>query len=116
VRIFERTPPGQQEPGPVLQQGVDRESEARAIVERARGTRRPTPRWLWIVAAVVTAVLVAAFGIGILFGGTGGTQGSHGPTQTGGGGGRGYGIGLMIGLGAGIPIGYAIAMSRRDRQ
>jgi len=93
---------------------VDRETEARAIVERARGTRRPTPRWVWIAACVVTAICVGAFAIGMLVGGTSGKPFPHGPPQEGGVGG--YWIGMMIGVGVGVPIGYAIAMSRRDRE
>jgi hypothetical protein len=113
VRIFERTPPGQQEVGPVLQEGVDRESEARAIVERARGARRQTPRWLWITALTVAAICLGAFAIGMLFAGTGDAT-PHAPpreipTSR-------FAIGLMIGVGLGIPIGIAIASRRRDRE
>ena len=42
---------------------MDREAEARAIVERARGERTRTPRWLWIIALVTSVVSVGALAI-----------------------------------------------------
>jgi hypothetical protein len=43
---------------------VGRDDDIRAIIDRARQTRRPLPRWLWLAAAVVVAIsLVAAASI-----------------------------------------------------
>ena len=43
---------------------MGRDEDIRAIIDRARQTRRPLPRWLWLAAAVVVAIsLVAAVAI-----------------------------------------------------
>jgi hypothetical protein len=43
---------------------VGRDDDIRAIIDRARQTRRPLPRWLWLAAAVVVVIsLVAAVSI-----------------------------------------------------
>lgn len=39
---------------------MSRDDEIRSILERARQTRRPLPRWLWLAAAVVVAITVVA--------------------------------------------------------
>ena len=43
---------------------MGRDDDIQAIISRARQTRRPLPRWLWLAAAVVVAIcLVAAASI-----------------------------------------------------
>jgi len=39
---------------------VGRDEDIRAIIDRARQTRRPLPRWLWLAAAVVVAISIVA--------------------------------------------------------
>ena len=45
---------------------MDREQEARAIVDEARKTRKQPSRELWIAALVVSAICVGALVIGYL--------------------------------------------------
>jgi hypothetical protein len=44
---------------------VDREAAAREILEAAKRTRKPTPRWLWTWAIIVSIVCLGALIIGI---------------------------------------------------
>ena len=39
---------------------MGRDEDIRAIIARARQTRRPLPRWLWLAAAVVVAICIVA--------------------------------------------------------
>lgn len=45
---------------------VTRDDDIAAIVELGRRTRRPTPRWLWIAAAIVGVVCATGFAIVLL--------------------------------------------------
>jgi hypothetical protein len=88
-----------------------REQAIEAIIEAARRTRTPTPRWLWILAAVIGIGCAAAFVIALVSGGDGT---SHPPPAARGNTGVGFASGIAIGLAAGIAIGYAIARQVRD--
>ncbi|MGE5184184.1 MAG: hypothetical protein ACM31C_19075 [Acidobacteriota bacterium] len=94
---------------------MDREAEARAIVERARAARRPTPRWLWTAAIVVSLVCVGSLVIGYLLGGRTSEAPRIGrPVADVSGGLGGFGIGLVVGIAVGIALGSVIALRRRD--
>ncbi len=96
---------------------MDREAKARAIVEQAKRTRRPTPRWLWIAAIAVSLVCIGALAIGLVVGGgPRPSRRAHGELPEASAGGSGFGTGLLLGVGAGIAVGSAIALRRRDRE
>lgn len=80
-----------------------------AIAATARQVRKPTPRWLWIVAGVLGVGGLVAFAV-VMFGAsdTSGPAADVGGARAGGG----FGAGLVVGLVAGIAIGVAIARQR----
>jgi hypothetical protein len=80
-----------------------------AIAATARQVRRPTPRWVWIMAVVLGLGGLVAFAV-VMFG----ASDASGPAAEVGGAraGGGFGAGLVIGLVAGIAIGVAIARQR----
>jgi hypothetical protein len=86
------------------------DDEVEAILEHGRRTRRPTPRGLWIAAAIVGLVCAAGF-VALLLG-----DPEPGPRleRRASGGGGGLGLGLVIGACAGVVIGFAIARQRAD--
>ena len=45
---------------------VSRDADIEAILEHGRRTRTPTPRWLWVVAAIVGGICVVGFAIALL--------------------------------------------------
>jgi hypothetical protein len=45
---------------------VDPETRAREILEAARRERKPTPRWLWTWAIIVTVVCLGALAVGLI--------------------------------------------------
>lgn len=87
------------------------DDEVEAILEHGRRTRRPTPRGLWIVAAIVGVVCAAGFVIMLLGDPEPGPRLARRASGSGGGG---LGIGLVIGACAGVVIGFAIARQRAD--
>jgi hypothetical protein len=104
--------------GTCYSRAVARDEDLQAIAELGRKTRTPTPRWLWITAAVIGAVCAVGFAAMML----GARDPAHRPARqlpsqvvdsrsvAGGG----LGIGLVIGLGVGIVIGFSIARQRRS--
>ena len=90
---------------------MDREAEARAIVQAARQARRPLPRWLWVVAMVTSLAAVAALAVALW-------QSSdavsdhplerHVAEHS-----SGLGLGLLLGVGLGIAIGAIVALRRK---
>jgi hypothetical protein len=97
---------------------VGRDEDIKAIIERGRQTRTPTPRWLWIAATVVSAICVTCFTV--MVAGerpTPSHPSSHPPSEpidSRPAAGSGLGIGLAIGVGVGIVIGVSIGRQRRD--
>jgi hypothetical protein len=89
---------------------VGRDEEIQAIIARARQTRRPLPRWLWLAAAVVAAICATA-AAAILLGDTAPARQPSPPERASG---AGFGSGLAIGVAAGLAIGFALARQRRD--
>lgn len=83
-----------------------------AITASAKQARKPTPRWMWLAAAMLGIGGAIAFAIAMLT-----TPDASGPTAevARGNTGRGFGAGLVIGLVAGIGIGVAIGRSRAQR-
>jgi hypothetical protein len=99
---------------------VDCDQEIRAILDRGRATRKPTPRWLWGVAALVGGICTLGFVVMMIMmlgdpapadprTPPGAPVVAHPPAP-----GSGLGIGLVIGGGVGIVIGFSIARQRRD--
>jgi|GEM_PF-3145511 len=89
---------------------MTRDDDIEAILEHGRRTRKPTPRWLWLVAALVGGGLAVAFAIVLL--GAGEPAGPTVEPRPASGGG--LGIGLLIGVCVGIVIGFSIARQRAD--
>ncbi|HEX2691228.1 MAG TPA: hypothetical protein VHN14_31665 [Kofleriaceae bacterium] len=89
---------------------MGRDQDIQAIVEVGRRTRMPTPRWVWIVAAVVGTICVTCFMAMML-----GDQAppSH-PVEQRPAASAGLGVGLVIGVGVGVVIGFAIGRQRRS--
>jgi len=97
---------------------VGGDEDIKAIIERGRQTRAPTPRWLWVAATVVSAICVTCFTV--MMAGERPTP-SHRPSPTPSptidsrpAAGMGLGIGLAIGGVVGIVIGFSIGRQRRD--
>jgi hypothetical protein len=88
---------------------VSRDDDIEAILEHGRRTRKPTPRWLWLVAALVGGGLAIAFAIVLLAAEPAGPTVEQRPAS-----GGGLGIGLLIGVCVGIVIGFSIARQRAD--
>jgi drug/metabolite transporter (DMT)-like permease len=85
------------------------EAALAAIVASGRQTRKPTPRWMWIAAAVVGVLCAAGFAVFML---SPAEPSAHplvrrADADTG----SGLGTGLVIGAGLGIVIGFAITRS-----
>jgi len=93
---------------------VGRDEDIQAIVEVGRRTRQPTPRWLWIVAAVVGVICVVGFAAMMLGDRAPRRQPPGYPADRRTEAGAGLGVGLMIGAGGGIVIGFAIGRQRRS--
>jgi hypothetical protein len=45
---------------------MDREARAREILDAARRARRPTPRWVWTWAILISVVCLGALAIGLI--------------------------------------------------
>jgi MFS family permease len=86
-----------------------------AISASAKQARKPTPRWMWLAAALLGIGGAIAFAVAMLT-----TPDASEPTTdvARGNTGRGFGAGLVIGLVAGIGIGVAVGKShgKRDAQ
>jgi hypothetical protein len=105
---------------------VGRDEDIQAIVELGRRTRQPTPRWLWIAAAVAGVICVTCFAAMMLGGREPpGHLPDHPPGDPAGdpprdpidrrpAAGAGLGTGLVIGAGAGLVIGFSIGRQRRS--
>lgn len=86
------------------------EAAIAAIAARARQSRKPTPRWMWIAAAVVGALCAAGF---VIFMASPGEPPAHPLARTSDTG-SGLGTGLVIGAVVGVVIGFTIARQRGD--
>jgi hypothetical protein len=89
---------------------VGRDADIEAIVEHGRRTRKRTPRWLWLIAAVVGVGCALGFAIALL----GAGEPAHPAVERRPASGGGLGIGLLIGACVGIVIGFSIARQRAD--
>ncbi len=95
---------------------IEADSQARidakinAILAHGRQTRTRSPRWLWILAAVVGAVCAVGFAVAMLGAGEPARPAVERRPASGGG----LGIGLLIGGCVGIVIGFSIARQRAD--
>jgi hypothetical protein len=91
-----------------------RDDEIKAIVEAGRRTRKPTPRGLWIAAAIVGVVCATGFAIGMLSdrAPTSGSLRRDTAAQADRASDRGSGLrsGLVTGLVIGVVIGIAIGL------
>jgi hypothetical protein len=87
---------------------VSRDDDIEAILEHGRRTRQRTPRWLWLVAAIVGGGCAIGFAIAVLGGAAPAHPAVERPPASAGG----FGIGLLIGTCVGIVIGFSIARQR----
>ena len=89
-----------------------RDDEIEAIARAGRRTRKATPRWLWLTAALVGVICATGFGVTML----GDVEPSVRPVvrRSEPGSGTGFGTGLVIGAAGGVAIGFALARQRRD--
>jgi hypothetical protein len=94
---------------------ADREAAARAIAEAGKRTRTPLPGWLWISAAVVSAICVTALVLGWLLSDPSPQPAAHSP-QPAALGSNGFTIGIVIGLACGIAIGSLMAVRSRQKR
>jgi hypothetical protein len=94
----------------VIRAGEAREAAIAAIGESGRSTRKPTPRWLWIAAAIVGGIATIGFAIAMLAEGEP-AHASWTPRRSEH---SGLGSGLVIGAAVGIVIGFSIARQRRS--
>lgn len=93
-----------------IRAGEAREAAIAAIRERGRSTRKPTPRWLWIAAAIVGGIAAIGFAIAMLSDGEPShTSWTPQPSEH-----SGLGSGLVIGAAVGVVIGFSIARQRRS--
>lgn len=93
----------------------DPEAGARAIVDAARARRPATPRWLWILAAVIGGACAIAFGVVLLVTGEA-VPGPAAPAPVAAGG-RGFGAGMVVGVIVGVIVGLGVgrALARQRR-
>ena len=89
---------------------MSRDADIEAILEHGRRTRKPTPRWLWVGAAIVGGICAVGFAIAML----GADAPAHPAVEHRPASGGGLGIGLLIGACVGIVIGFSIARQRAD--
>jgi hypothetical protein len=89
---------------------VSRDDDIEAILAHGRRTRKRTPRWLWLVAAIVGGGCAIGFAIALL----GAGAPAHPAVERRPASGGGLGIGLLIGACVGIVIGFSIARQRAD--
>ena len=94
---------------------MSRDDEIAAIVEIGRRTRKPTPRWLWMVSLAVAVICMIAFAAVIVSAREPARPApvavDHPARPVAGGG---LGIGLGIGVAVGIVIGFSIGRQRRS--
>lgn len=90
-----------------MQPSPDHEAAIEAIASTARAARKPTPRWLWIVAGIIGLGCAIAFVAVLVRDGDPG--GVELPAASSGRGGLGFAAGIGVGLIAGISIGLAVA-------
>lgn len=89
---------------------VGRDEDIEAIVELGRRTRTPSPRWLWIVAAVVGVICLTCFTAMML----GDREPPSQPVERRPTSDSGLAFGLAIGAAMGIAIGFSIGRQRRS--
>jgi hypothetical protein len=92
---------------------VSRDDEIAGIVELGRRTRKPTPRWLWIVSLAVAVICMIAFAA-VLVSAREPARPAPVVVRARPGAGGGLGIGLAIGVAVGIVIGFSIGRQRRS--
>ncbi len=92
---------------------MGRDDDIQAIVELGRRTRQPTPRWLWIAAAIVGVICVVCFAVMVLGDREPPRQSPSNLAERRPEAGAGLGDGLVIGAGGGIVIGFALGRQRR---
>ena len=88
----------------------DQDDQIQAILEVGRQTRKPTPRWLWITAALVGVICATGFLVAFL----GDTEAPGRPVARRASPGAGFATGLWIGAAGGVVIGFAVGRHRRD--
>jgi hypothetical protein len=87
---------------------VDRDDEIEAIVEIGRRTRKASPRWLWIAAAIVGVICATGFAVVVLAD----AEPANHPVDRRDEPRAGIGTGLLLGAGGGVVIGFALARQR----
>lgn len=92
---------------------TDPEAGVRAITDAARAQRPSTPRWLWILAAVIGGACALAFGGALLV--TGDAPPAPAAPAPATAGGRGFGAGLVVGVGVGLIAGLGVGRARQRR-
>jgi hypothetical protein len=97
---------------------VSRDDEIAAIIELGRRTRKPTPRWLWIVSLAVAVICVVAFAAVLVSAREPARPApvvdQPAPVGARPVAGSGLGIGLAIGVAVGVVIGFSIGRQRRS--
>jgi drug/metabolite transporter (DMT)-like permease len=93
---------------------MGRNENIQAIVEIGRRTRTPTPRWLWIAAAVVGVICSTGFLAIVLPIALWGRDPPRHPVEQRPPASSGFGMGLAIGASAGVAIGFSIGRQRRS--
>ena len=89
---------------------TDPEAVARAIVAAARARRPSTPRWVWILAAVIGGACAIALGSALLFTGAAAPPpAARAPAVAGE---RGFGAGLVTGVVVGLIAGLGVGVAR----
>lgn len=96
-----------------MRRSVGRDPEIEAILAQGRQTRRPSPRWQWIAAAIVLVVCGTGFAVVLLAvrapDAAIAPASERRPASAGG-----FGLGMVIGASLGIAIGVSISRQRRD--
>jgi hypothetical protein len=87
----------------------ERNAEIEAILARARQTRRPLPRGLWMAAGLVAVICATGF-VAIVLGDAAPARTAVASASSSG---AGFGTGIAIGAAAGLAIGFALGQ-RRD--